>query len=101
MSGYMTGLAVGNGRRARKNAELADANYRASKSWEEYAQRLERQVREWQELALESEAISRASIAAYKAQNNGDGPRTVLGAESFDNIKEQRKGEIREDWGLK
>ncbi len=69
-------------------------------SWQAHAQQLEAKVRNWQQSAIESEAISRAKTAVVEEVTGGKAPIDYVGEEAFAQIIEDKKGEVIEQWGI-
>jgi hypothetical protein len=120
-SSFYAGLAGRNADRANANlraanaaVDRADRNARIAKEWQEtalknkanceswmdYARDLEGKVKKWQADAVESEAAARAAIEVTRMQNNGAGPRTVMGAEQYDGLKAQKVEEVCQEWQI-
>jgi hypothetical protein len=69
-------------------------------SWQAHAKQLEEKVRNWQQSAIESEAISRAKTSVVLDHTNGQAPIELVGEKRFDQIIEQKKSEVIEQWGI-
>ena len=69
-------------------------------SWQAHAKQLEEKVRNWQQSAIESEAISRAKTAVVEEVTGGKAPIDYVGEEKFAQIIEDKKGEVIEQWGI-
>ncbi len=65
-----------------------------------HAKQLEEKVRNWQQSAIESEAISRAKTSVVLDHTNGQAPIELVGEKRFDQIIEQKKSEVIEQWGI-
>jgi hypothetical protein len=120
-SSFYAGLAGRNADQANANLQAANAavdradrNARIAKEWQatsrrnkaiaddwmNYARNLEGKVKKWQADAVESEAAARAAIEVTRMQNNGAGPRTVMGAEQYDGLKAQKVEEVCQEWQI-
>lgn len=69
-------------------------------SWQAHAQQLEEKVRNWQQAAIESEAISRAKTAMIREDNGGNGPKVVFGEDRYNKEVEVKKEEVVREWGV-
>lgn len=69
-------------------------------SWQAHAQQLEEKVRNWQQSAIESEAISRAKTAMIREDNGGNGPKAVFGEDRYNKEVEAKKEEVVREWGV-
>jgi hypothetical protein len=120
-SSFYAGLAGRNADQANANLQAANAavdradrNARIAKEWQAtsrrnkaiaddwmaYAHKLEGQVKKWQADAVESEANARAAAEVSRMNHNGAGPKTVLGAEKWGALVEEKTAEVRRDWNL-
>src|SRR5690554_6277740 len=71
--------------------QKAEANNAA---WQAHAKQLEEKIREWQQSAIESEAISRAKTAMIREDNGGNGPKEVFGEDRYNKEVEAKKEEV-------
>lgn len=99
---------------ASRHADVAAANANAAISWRNhaneleaslnewkaYAGKLEAQVRSWQADAVKSEAVARTSAEVSRMMNDGAGPRTVIGADTFDALWAKKVEEVCKEWGV-
>lgn len=69
-------------------------------SWQAHAQQLKEQIRNWQQAAMESEAISRAKTAMIREDNGGNGPKEVFGEDRYNKEVEAKKEEVVREWGV-
>jgi hypothetical protein len=114
LAGRNADQATANLRAANSATDRADRNARIAKEWQatalknkanceswmEYARQLEGSVRKWQADAVESEANARAAAEVSRMNHNGAGPKTVLGAEKWGALVEEKTAEVRRDWNL-
>jgi len=77
--------------------QQAEANNAA---WQAHAKQLEEKIREWQQAAIESEAISRAKTAMIREDNGGNGPKEVFGEDRYNKEVEAKKEEVVREWGV-
>lgn len=106
-------LAGERGKKASANARLAEENYEAAKSWEDTAKQwqqsahqwkehslaLRSRIVEWQQSAIESEAISRAKTTIVKSRFNED-TSSYLATDEGRLLIEQKQQEVIKEWGV-
>jgi hypothetical protein len=70
-------------------------------SWQAHAKQLEEKVRNWQQTAIQSEAISLAKTEVVASElTEGKAPIDIVGEEKFKALVESKKGEVIQKWGV-
>jgi hypothetical protein len=69
-------------------------------SWQAHAKQLEEKVRNWQQSAIQGEAISRAKTEMIREDNGGKGPKAVFGEDRYNKKVEAKKEEVVREWGV-
>ena len=70
-------------------------------SWQAHAKQLEEKVRNWQQAAIQSEAISLAKTEVVASElTEGKAPIDIVGEEKFKALVESKKGEVIQKWGV-